>query len=177
MSPSPKALHSAHNPSWGTPEFLLTRARDCLGGSLDLDPCSSPKHNERVRATRFYDEADDGLTRPWRGRVLVNPPGRKVRQFWTKLLGEVQAAAVTNEPLSAIWVGFSLAQLAWLQEPLEYPTCILRKRVAFVREDGQVGHSPSHHNYVTAIGIAPTAFQRAFGALGVITWTASCEGT
>ena len=38
-------------------------------GEFDLDPASSAAAQRQVQATEFFDKNDDGLTRPWRGRV------------------------------------------------------------------------------------------------------------
>ena len=43
-------------------------------GEIDLDPATSAEANETVLAAEFYTETDDGLKKPWRGRVWLNPP-------------------------------------------------------------------------------------------------------
>jgi site-specific DNA-methyltransferase (adenine-specific) len=45
--------------------------------AFTLDPCATP---ETAKCARFYTEADDGLSRDWRGeRVFLNPPsGREI---------------------------------------------------------------------------------------------------
>jgi hypothetical protein len=48
-------------------------------GGIDLDPASCATANETVRARTFYSRKDDGLKRPWFGRVWLNPPYGK---FW-----------------------------------------------------------------------------------------------
>ena len=55
---------------WYTPKWVI----DALGGkkSFDLDPCApSRKH---WTAKKCLTEADNGLTKEWRGRVFLNPP-------------------------------------------------------------------------------------------------------
>lgn len=159
------ARHSHETVRWGTPTDLVERARRALGG-IDLDPCSSSYFNETVKATRYYsldERGEDGLVLPWEGRVLVNPPGgTTVRGFWQK-------AARHKEPL--IWIGFSLEQLALLADepyhPMDWTTCIPRKRVRFYRHDGYSG-SPSHSNYISAINVERSAFLEAFSDLGRI---------
>jgi hypothetical protein len=51
-----------------TPRFVI----DALG-PFDLDPCP-PKERPWDTARRHFTEADDGLSRPWKGRVWLNPP-------------------------------------------------------------------------------------------------------
>ena len=55
---------------WLTPSWLLSRL-----GSFDLDP-----------APRHYTVLDDGLSRPWKGRIWLNPPyGRETFRWMDRL--------------------------------------------------------------------------------------------
>jgi DNA N-6-adenine-methyltransferase (Dam) len=51
-----------------TPRWIL----DALG-RFDLDPCAADPRPWDC-AKRSYTERDDGLSRPWTGRVFLNPP-------------------------------------------------------------------------------------------------------
>lgn len=179
---TPSALHSKKTPSWGTPEQIVEIARELLGG-IDLDPCSSEIFNQTVRARRYIDLQENGLTSLWRLdpspmpqlmtldpiSVFLNPPGGVVRPFWDRLMTHVGDGSVR----CAFWVGFSVEQLCTLADhefhPLDFSTCILRKRVSFTSEDPakKIG-APSHGNYVTAIGVDRDAFDRAFVNLGKV---------
>jgi len=57
-------------------------------------------------------------------------------------------------PARAVWIGFSLEQLAVLQghetSPLDWPTVILRRRLAYVDAVGRRS-SPTHSSYITLI--------------------------
>ena len=71
-----KAFTHDRNPSvtskheWLTPPWLLARL-----GSFDLDPCSPvPSDRPWPTAGCHYDVTDNGLVRPWFGRVWCNPP-------------------------------------------------------------------------------------------------------
>jgi DNA N-6-adenine-methyltransferase (Dam)/Protein of unknown function (DUF3102) len=78
-----------------TPSEYVEAARRVLG-EIDLDPASCAKANEVVRACKFYTKTDDGLTRPWRGRVWLNPPYcGQTGHFVEKLVDEYRAGNVT----------------------------------------------------------------------------------
>jgi hypothetical protein len=175
---SPAALHSKASPKWGTPATIATRARVALGGSIDLDPATSERFNTVIQASRILTEQDNGLVAEWRATdpfgllkydpisVFLNPPGGLVRDFWKRLIHELAAGVVSR----AIWIGFSVEQLCILQDeelyPLDFSSVILRKRLAFTKEDGESGGSPSHGNYITGLNINGEIFSTLFGDLG-----------
>lgn len=161
-----QALHSSASPEHGTPPEYIEAARRVLGG-IDLDPASCETFNEIVRADRIYTKDDDGLAQEWRGRVCLNPPGDKEgrlpKLFWDKLMSEYAAGRVT----SAIFIGFSIDQLQTLQNcgwdgPLQFPICIPRKRMQFVKSlkvrkqvdmflgatEAEIGKQPTKANFV-----------------------------
>jgi hypothetical protein len=55
---------------WYTPAWIFNE----LGMSFDLDPSSPHNMETAVPATTKYTIFDDGLTKPWFGRVWLNPP-------------------------------------------------------------------------------------------------------
>jgi ParB family chromosome partitioning protein len=172
------------SPEWYTPAAYVEAARAVMGG-IDLDPASHEEANRTVKATRFYSEADDGLSQPWKGRIFLNPPGGLVPDFWRALM-----AAWRDEVVSqAIWIGYSLEQLQTLQgasifSPLDFPMCVTKRRIAFVENEakraartakllaaGKVPNaksSPSHGNYITYLGDQPSKFVQVFSAFGQV---------
>lgn len=55
-----------------TPEWLLALAREALGGSIDIDPCTEPENP--TGATIWYTEREPAPD-PWPpGTVWCNPP-------------------------------------------------------------------------------------------------------
>ena len=56
---------------WLTPPEII----DALGGpaSFDLDPCA-PVTRPWPTAKEHFTIIDNGLTKPWRGRIWFNPP-------------------------------------------------------------------------------------------------------
>lgn len=70
---------------WNTPEDVLVALAELWPEGIDLDPCSND--GSIVGARVAYTKADDGLTRPWLGRVYVNPPyGRGILAWLERAL-------------------------------------------------------------------------------------------
>ncbi len=70
---------------WSTPQTFFDRVNDVYG-PFDVDACAS---KENAKANVFYDESENGLTKPWcydsgEGSVWMNPPyGRGIGE-WVK---------------------------------------------------------------------------------------------
>lgn len=123
-----------------TPDYIVEAARATLGG-IDLDPASCAIGNEVVKATRYFDK--NGLTQPWSGRILLNPPGGRAEipglgtnsnscLWWSVLAENYRVGNVT----SAIFVGFTLEILSTAQglsclQPIDFPHCISKGRTCF----------------------------------------------
>jgi len=88
-----RALISSATVEHYTPRYIWERAVETMGG-IDLDPASD---GHTVPATRHYTRDDDGLARPWGGRVWLNPPfGNGVVRWFQTLVDAYQAGAVTE---------------------------------------------------------------------------------
>lgn len=166
--------------------WVIEYARQLLG-TIHLDPASEETFNILVQALLIYTQQDNGLKQEWGGNVFLNPPGGLVEEFWNKLCSEVRVGRVEK----AFWVGFSIEQLATLGHdektlaklkrdtdldlteldpwhPLDFSVCILRKRLSFINTELAKGGSPSHSNYICAIGCDKALFDKLFGKFGKI---------
>jgi DNA N-6-adenine-methyltransferase (Dam) len=156
---------------WFTPRDVIKAARATLG-AIDIDPASHPHPQSWIRARTFYTKADDGLSRPWKGRVFLNPPYSRdlLGRFVAKLLAELKAGNVsaavllTNTSSASAWYHDALAACSAL--------CTPRGRVRFERTD-EVRTSPRHDSTLFYFGKDVAAFRAAFEPLGAVMVTGS----
>lgn len=130
---------------WRTPDWLWSAAASVMG-SIDLDPCASrgldpigQRTPDLSRMTRYYPE-DDGLSRPWLGRVYCNPPwGRGVTHWVKKALREHELLAHVTEAILALPAA---TQTKWFAPLFKYPICFARGRCFFI--DSGTGTVPEN---------------------------------
>ncbi len=179
------AQHSSKTNEHPTPKIVVEPARQLLGG-FDLDPASCEEFNRTIRATRFFDQSQDGLSQPWSGNVWLNPPGGLLKLidgkwvphtggggessmwvWWDRLSTEHEAGRVT----AAFFVGFTLEILRTSQKGMfpvqRYPRCYPSRRLAFA------GGSPTHANVLVYLPDKrhsyPTEhFRRLFSEIGFV---------
>lgn len=86
MSALDKAAKTERDPEscWQTPDWLMARIREALGGTIELDPCTTPENP--TGAERFYTPDDDGILQPWdfARTIYVNPPYGRTIFHWVK---------------------------------------------------------------------------------------------
>lgn len=115
---------------WYTPQRYIDLAREVLG-EIDLDPASCAFANETVKARLFYSEDDDGLTKPWHGRVWMNPPysADLVLKFAEKFVGEYNDGNVTD----GIVLVNNATETAWFASLVSAATavCFPRGRIRY----------------------------------------------
>lgn len=68
--------------TWLTPPWIIEAL-----GPFDLDPCTPVKMPWKTAARRYTPE-DDGLAKPWKGRVWCNPPYGRACAAWLKKMAE-----------------------------------------------------------------------------------------
>jgi phage N-6-adenine-methyltransferase len=108
---------------WATPPEIFDPLHAEF--SFTLDPCAE---TQTAKCPRYYTEADDGLSRDWRGeRVFMNPPYGREIYAWTRKARDSGALVVGLLPAST--------DLAWWHEDvLGYVSTIrfIRGRVRFL---------------------------------------------
>ncbi len=166
-----------------TPAVYIDAGRHVLG-DIDLDPASCAVANQTVRARRYYTAADNGLERPWGGRVFMNPPNNRQGTlgpaFWRRAC---EHALFAGPGAAVLVVGFTLEQLrSWQGRepfangqpcpgPLDWPTVVVGPgaphastggRIYWVNgATGEPGKQPSHGNFFTLLG-GDRAMRRRF---------------
>lgn len=159
------------NNEWYTPRFILQRARATMGG-IDLDPASCPIAQKNVQAKRFFTKEDDGLTKPWRGKVWLNPPycDGNMTLFVEKLLKELphidQAMLLSHNHLDTRW-----AQA--LLEKAEV-SINLSGRTRFLNLEGKMEKGTSQYGQTLfGFGVCPIKFTACFSGAGHIHYSLS----
>ena len=72
-----------------------------LGLRFDLDVCAPPGGVPWVPADSFYTLADDGLTKPWHGRVWMNPPYSQATAWVRRFIDHGHGVALVGHAKSA----------------------------------------------------------------------------
>lgn len=77
------SLSGHQSPVMGKDEWLTPPEIIRALGSFDLDPCA-PVNRPWATAAAHYTINDDGLSKPWAGRVWCNPPFGREAVKWLR---------------------------------------------------------------------------------------------
>lgn len=72
-----------------------------LGLNFDLDVCAPPGGVPWIPAERYYTLEDDGLSKPWTGRVWMNPPYSKTTPWVRRFIEHGHGIALVMHAKSA----------------------------------------------------------------------------
>ncbi len=167
-----EAIRKAHvaynggNNEWYTPADIVEAARTVLG-EIDLDPASSDAANKIVKASAYYTAADDGLSKPWRGRVWMNPPYETglIEKFTARLRECFDADEVSE----AIVLVNNATETRWFQNLAASASmlCLVTGRIRFWSETKETA-SPLQGQAILYFGVRREAFARGFRPFGII---------
>jgi hypothetical protein len=106
---------------WYTPRWIF----DALGLEFDLDPASPHDMETAVPAAAKYTVFDDGLKKPWFGRVWMNPPYGPETGLWVRRFAEHG---------NGIALVFSRTDASWFQEAMRSASAVMfiAGRIEFV---------------------------------------------
>lgn len=148
---------------WYTPDEYIAAARGVMG-DIDLDPASSEEAQERIKAHFFYTKEDDGLARPWSGRVWLNPPYNMphVENFIDKAIDEYEAGNVTQ----AIVLTNNSTDTGWFHSLISYPVCFTKGRIQFWSGDEKLATRQGQALFY--LGDNVDLFARLFSVFGAV---------
>lgn len=110
---------------WLTPPELLQAL-----GAFDLDPCASTHQPWRTAETQ-YTVHDNGLAKPWFGRVWMNPPyGRQTGKWMERLAHHGNGIALIFARTETLY----FAEHVW---PRADGLLFLEGRIRFCTPDGR----------------------------------------
>ena len=166
----PHVSNNSGNNEWYTPPKLIEAARLVMG-DIDLDPASSEVANVVVAARKIYTINDNGLEKPWSGRIWLNPP---YGQPWLKLFaktfsekyqsGEFQEGCVlVNNGTETEWFSILAKQSAAM--------CFLRGRLKFFTPEGTAKGTPLQGQIVLYFGKNADRFKSVFSEMGLCVQT------
>ena len=149
-----------------TPEKYLESARLVMG-CIDLDPASNPMAQKNVNADIYYTQADDGLTKQWKGKVWMNPPytARIINIFLEKLVGHFE----NNEVTEAIVLTNNNTDTSWFHKSAQQASaiCFTAGRINFLKRDGSTS-SPTNGQSFFYFGKNPEVFNKEFSQYGLV---------
>lgn len=152
---------------WYTPLNYIKAAREVMG-SIDLDPASSDKANEIIKASIYYTVYNDGRTKRWEGNVWLNPPYSQplVSEFCNLLVekyqnGEIQQACVLVN---------NATETAFFQNMLKVcqVVCFIKGRIRFLDSSGNGIGTPLQGQAILYFGSRKELFARLFSKFGVV---------
>lgn len=156
-----ETLTSHKNDEHGTPHFLAYTARELLG-EIDLDPMSNATAQKVIRATKHYTKKEDGLTKPWIGKIWLNPAFSLADEAVKKLI-EAYEVGVCSEALLLIKAA---PETKRHQALAAYPFCELNKRVKFIAESNK--NQAPFSTLIFYLGKNFSRFKEVFSGLGNI---------
>lgn len=127
---------------WYTPAWVF----DALDLEFDLDPASPHDMKTAVPASTKYTVFDNGLSKPWFGRVWMNPPYGPDTGLWVRRMAEHG---------NGVALVFSRTDATWCQDAMKAATAMLfmAGRIEFVP-----GHENKHKKGRCGAGTVLFAF-------------------
>ena len=161
----PIALNKNSTVEWYTPAEIVEAAREVLG-AIDLDPASSETANQTVKAEKFYTAADNGLDKPWSGRVWLNPPFASgvIELFVEKIISEFVFGNVT----SAVMISDNATETRWFRRLVNAGAAIVftTGRINFYKGGTFEAGSPTRGQCLFYFGDDADKFYRVFAPFG-----------
>ena len=144
---------------WNTPQHVVNDVYEFFP-NLELDPCCNDKANPNVKAQRYFDEKDDGLSHSWNAdTVFMNHP-YSVSKLWVPYAVQ-QFELHNNEMLLLVKLDVSTK---WWQSVSRYPWLAYNKRLKF----GEGTSAAPFQSAMIYLGANLSKFYNVFGKDGTI---------
>ena len=162
--PKPHVLYNAGNNEWYTPPEYINAARNVMG-AIDLDPASSHKANEIIRAIKYYTAEDDGLKQEWFGRIWMNPP--YATELITKFCEKMARHYTDGKVKEAIILVNNATETNWFNTLIKQASAIVfpRGRIGFLTPEGKPG-APLQGQAIIYLGGNAGVFLNVFRRFG-----------
>lgn len=159
------------NPEWMTPMIIINAAKLTMG-SIDCDPASSDSAQNSIKAKQYYTKMMNGLIRPWKGNIWLNPPyhnsnqkqGPGINAFVDKLLHEIKK----NNVKQSIFLGQSKTDTKWFYKLFQQADAIIltHGRIRFIDINHVKKNSPGYGNVFFYFGPNTSKFYKNFKQFG-----------
>ncbi|MCX6753685.1 MAG: DNA N-6-adenine-methyltransferase [Candidatus Nomurabacteria bacterium] len=156
------------NNEWYTPKEYVEAARSVMG-SIDTDPASSLIANEIVKATQYFTEEQNGITKEWKGNVWMNPP--YAQPLISQFTSAVTDKFISSEIDQAVILVNNATETKWFQKMLSVASCgvcFLKRRIKFLNIYGEPTGSPLQGQCIIYFGNNINSFYEYFSQYGSI---------
>jgi phage N-6-adenine-methyltransferase len=171
ITSKPHVAYNSGNNEWYTPVEYIVAARAVMG-DIELDPASSLKANQTVRAKKIYTAQDDGLTKKWSGRTWMNPPyaGELIGKFSEKIVKHYGQGDIGE----AIVLVNNATETIWFQTLLECASavCLIKGRIKFIDAEGKPSGAPLQGQALLYFGEKIEEFTLEFSKFGRVMYGA-----
>lgn len=174
MNQAMQVLTSSETNEWYTPEDpYIEMAREVMG-DIDLDPASCAAAQAGIQAGTYYTIDDNGLSKPWFGRVWLNPPygktgNRSNQDIWTSRLWSDYR--VFNRVVEGIALIKSVPGYEWYEKARDLADafCEARERIRFINAvTGKRGQAKAGSTFLY-YGPDAKRFKGIYGEIGRVT--------
>ena len=147
---------------WYTPPSIVELIIQVLG-EINLDPCADD--GRHIPAAKHYTFDDNGLEKPWCGKVYMNPPYSHPGVWMKKLQLEFETGNVDE----AIALVPAATDTNWLSPVLKtQPVCFWKGRIKFLGQDYKPKSSARQSHVLVYWGNNWQKFREIFENYGVV---------
>lgn len=164
---TPHVAQSTGENEWYTPKEYIEAAKSVMG-DIDVDPASSEIANKIVKAKIYYTAQNDGLTKPWIGRIWMNPPYSQplIVRFSETFVKKYKDTEVKE---ACVLVN-NATDTTWFQMMLEIcdKVCFIKGRIRFLDIKEEATGAPLQGQLILYFGKNVQKFSGKFNKFGIV---------